>query len=374
MSEQRILHVLASLDRGGAESMLMNIYRRIDRTSVQFDFVVNERPQQYAYEAEIGALGGRVFRMPKASSRQCIAYGRQWHQLLAEHPEWQVIHGHHTSPGVVYFSQAHIMGRQTIAHSHTAGADSSIKGLAKRFSRYPLRYQADHLFACSRAAAKWMFGRQAYRAHIVKNAIDIGLYSFSSDRRLQVRTKLGVHAKLVVGHVGNFLPPKNHEFVLAVFAEILKRRHDSVLLLVGDGPLRRRLARSAIALGVASNVIFAGSRTDVPDLMQAMDLFLFPSQYEGLGMALVEAQASGLPCVVSNTIPEEATVTDLVTAMSLSTAPSKWATAALDSYQRCHRRNRDSELSAAGYDDRRVAAWLSTFYAGIARAPAEAMT
>lgn len=319
----RVLQVMARLDRAGAETVVMNWYRELDRDLVQFDFVVNENDRPYGFESEIAELGGRVFRIPRFRGYNIVTYAQFWWTLLKQHPEWPVIHAHHTSPAAIYLTIAKLQGRTTFAHSHIAGRERTLRGLAKVLSRYPLRYIADQRLACSTDAARWMFG--SYPSLVVQNAIDTELFRFSPEVRARVRDALNLEDRFTVGHVGRFHIQKNHRKLLEIFVSIKGEKPDAVLLLVGEGELRASVSAHAEALGIQESVVFLGSRSDVAELYQAMDVFVFPSLYEGLGVVVIEAQASGLPCVVSDVVPREVQVTDLVSFVPLQASPDEWA-------------------------------------------------
>jgi len=357
----RILHVFASLDRGGAESRTMDIYRKIDKSKFQFDFVVNERQQEYAFEREIKSLGGRIFPLPK---RKFFACKKMWHELLTKHTEWQIIHIHHTSNAIAYIDTAKSLGRKTIVHSRTAGGDGSLKSYVKMLSRYPLRRKANYLFACSKEAAVWMFGKHSAKAHVIKNAIDISPFAYSSETRDFIRKKHDICDKLVIGHVGRFSPAKNHGFLIDIFAQIHKKFPNAVLLLVGDGSLKADIERRVNENNLEDFVIFTGVRTDVADLLQAMDLFLFPSLFEGLPGSVIEAQAAGLHCLISDTITNEVCITNLVKTLSLGLPPEKWADEAL-AFTTKNRRDNSQLIRDAGFDVGDVAQKLSEFYCNI---------
>ena len=362
MEPIRVLQVFASLDRGGAETMIMNIYRKIDRTKVQFDFVVNEQESVYSYEDEIKELGGRIFHVPKYNIINYLSYKRAWKDLLSAHPEWKIIHGHHTSSAFVYLQVAKARNRVTIAHSHTAGRESSLKSNIKVLLRYPLRYIADFLFACSELAAKWMFGKYYTSAYIINNAIDAQKFSFRENIREVKRKELGIENKFVIGHIGRFQTQKNHKFLIDVFKIIHSRNNNAVLLLVGDGELRQTIIEKVENLGLSDNVIFTGVRSDIPELLQAMDVFVFPSLYEGLGIAVIEAQAAGLHCIVADTIPKEAYITDLIESIPLTEKEDIWAERILKYNNGYNRQNTYEEVKSKGYDIYETTRWLEEFY------------
>jgi len=367
MEPIRVLQVLASLDRGGAETLIMNIYKKIDRSRVQFDFVVNEREREYSYEKEIKELGGKIFYVPRFNIDNCLFYIRAWENLLSAHPEWRIIHGHYTSLAFIYLGIAKAQKRVTIAHSHTAGGDGSLKSYMKVLLQYPLRYIADYLFACSESAAKWMFGKYYSSAYIINNAIDAKRFVFREDIRKLKRKELGIENKFVVGHIGRFQTPKNHNFLIDIFKIIHKRYNNSVLLLVGDGELRQSIEKKVNYLGLSNDVIFTGVRSDIPDLLQAMDVFVFPSLYEGFGIVVVEAQAAGLHCIVADTVPKEAFVTSLIESIPLTEKEEIWAERVLKYNNGYKRLNTYEEVKSKGYDIYETAKWLEEFYLNIWR-------
>jgi len=355
----RVLQVLASLDRGGAETVVMNWLRHMDRQEVVFDFVVNEREEAYAYEQEARELGSRILRAPVASPCHLISYVSWWIRALAHHPEWKIVHAHHTTPAFIYLTVARILGRSTIAHSHSAGGRSP-KERVKAVAVWPLRFIPHVRFGCSRLALKGMYG-SANRGSVIPNAIDVERFEFDPALRSSVRDELGLQDHLIVGHIGRFHPTKNHQRLLEVFAEVLVRRPDARLLLIGDGDLRLKMENASTALGIERNVVFLGIREDIPALLSSMDVFVLPSHHEGLPVVIVEAQASGLPCVVSDAVTSEVAITDVVRFLSLSEPNSNWATAILDAAQR-HRRSAAPSLRNAGYSVRQVTNELARFY------------
>ncbi|MCG5512747.1 glycosyltransferase family 1 protein [Ectothiorhodospira shaposhnikovii] len=361
----RVLQVFASLDMGGAESMIMNNYRHLDRSVIQFDFVVNNPSSEharYAFEKEIISLGGRVFYVPRFNGLNILSYLRSWFSLLKSHPEWSVVHGHHTSPGALYLGLARSMGRHTVAHSHTGGFDKDLRSRLKVLARFPLRYVARSLFACSIDAAKWMFGSHWRRARLMKNAIDVNRFEFSPEQRELFRHNLGFKEELIVSNVARFSKTKNHVFLLEVFHALLQSRPDAILLLVGDGLLRSEIEERCRQLGIDERVRFLGVRDDVPDILHASDLFLFPSLYEGLPCVLVEAQASGLPCVVSDRVTREVDATGLVSFVSLEESPEAWAEVMLSMSPISDRHIVKGHIISKGYDVRGASRELADFY------------
>ena len=354
----RVLQVVTNMDRGGLETMLMNYYRHIDRTKVQFDFLTH-RQERAAYDDEIEALGGRIYRLPRLVPWS-KSYLSELNRLFDEHPEYKIIHVHQDClSSVILKAAAKHDVPVRIAHSHSADQDKNIKYPIKLWYKRKIPRHATHLFACGKEAGDWMFSGAPYQ--IVNNAIDAAAYTYDADKRGELRRQLVLADELVIGHVGNFTQPKNHPFLLEIFTALLKKEPNAVLLLVGGGEEMSQIREKAQKLGIAEHVHFLGVRSDVAGLMQAMDVFVFPSLYEGLGIALIEAQAAGLPCVVSDTIPHEAYLTDLVDSESLSAPAEKWAEKIL-AKRAIPRTDRRAEIAAHGFDITTEAVKLQEFY------------
>lgn len=356
----RVLQVMASLDRGGAEAVVMDWLRSMDRSRVQFDFVVNEGGP-YSFEEEAEELGSRIVRAPRFRGWNAASYAIWWRNTFASHPEWGIVHAHHTVPAFIYLSVARRLGRATVAHSHNAGRDRNLDGVIRGVLRRPLRLVAETHLACSEDAGDWMFGKNT-NVRVVHNAINTAKFAFDEEDRLRVRRELNWEDAIIVGHVGSFMRQKNHSRLLQIFAEFWEAEPRARLLLVGDGGLRSQLQRQAGELGIDDNVLFVGVRKDIPALLSAMDIFLFPSHYEGLGVALIEAQASGLPCLASDVIPRDAKLTDLVSFLPLDAPDSLWVDAARQSLGRGPRKSHAEEVKAAGYDSNATASEMQNFY------------
>lgn len=355
----RILHVVTYMGRGGLETMIMNYYRHIDRSKVQFDFLVH-RDFRADYDDEIESLGGRIYRIPRL-----VPWSRSYRNTLAQffcaHPEYKIVHVHQDCLSSVALKIAQKCGIPVrIAHSHSASQDKNLKYLLKLCYKRSIPTYATELFACGEEAGRWMFGGAPYR--VVNNAINTNLYAYDPQRTCEIRTALKIsHDTFVIGHVGRFDAVKNHTFLLDVFAEVNQQDPNSVLLLVGDGVLRQEMEKKAADLGIANRVIFTGIRSDVPDLMQAMDCFAFPSIYEGIPVTLIEAQAAGIPCLVSDGVPVECAKTNLLKQIPLSAGANTWAKEIL-SKRNCLRQNTRETIIKAGYDIEANAQWLQDFY------------
>lgn len=355
----RVLQVVTNMDRGGLETMLMNYYRHTDRKKVQFDFLVH-RQVRAAYDDEIESLGGRIYRLPRLVPWS-KSYLAALNQFFADHPEYKVVHVHQDCLSSVILKVAKKHGVPVrIAHSHTTCQDKDIKYPVKLLCMRSIPKYATHLFACSTAAGDWMFRGSQYR--LLANAVDTEQFRFSADQAAKVRETLGLKENnFLVGHVGSFWRLKNQSFLVDVFVKIVAHDSDARLLLVGDGGRLHEIKEKVASLNLSDKVIFTGVRSDVPDLMQAMDVFAFPSLYEGLGIVLIEAQASGLPCIVSDTIPPEAYLTNLVFSQKLSASPEAWADAILEK-RNTPRTDHSAEIAARGFDITTEAVKLQEFY------------
>lgn len=363
----RVLQVIGVMDRGGAETMVMNLYRAMDRSEIQFDFLVHEQ-REGDYDAEIRQLGGRFYRLPRFTGVNEHAYRKQCRELFAQHPEWAVVHGHIGSSAPIYLSEAKRAGRYTIAHSHAQNFQPGLAGLAFNVVAHPVRRVADYFMACSREAGLDRFGQRIVegdRFSIVPNGIDLSRYTCDEDAHKAAKRDRGLLGVPVFGHVGRLAPEKNHAFLLEVFAEIRRALPDAVLLLAGRGPLEDNLRAQAERLGLSEAVQFLGVCDNVPELLRAMDVFLLPSTSEGLAMAAVEAQASGLPCVLSTGVPELALVCANAQRLSLEDGVSAWVHHALSAYERaCSQPRADAigEVRQHGFDIVETSQWLASFY------------
>ncbi|KIO68278.1 hypothetical protein B4064_1768 [Caldibacillus thermoamylovorans] len=360
----RVLQVFARMDRGGAETMIMNLYRKIDRSKVQFDFIVHTN-DKCAYDDEIRMLGGRIFRIPKYTGSNHMTYMKSWMNFIKSHPEYRIIHGHVRSTASIYLRIAKKFGLITIAHSHNTSSGKGISAIVKNVLQYPIKYIADYMFSCSIEAGKWLFGKNVTKKdnfYILCNAIDLKKFSYNKTIRDKLRKDLKIQDKFVLGHVGRFHAQKNHSFIIDIFKEVYDRNQNSVLLLVGDGELRTSIENKIKKFKLEDNVIFTGVRTDIPELLQAMDVFLFPSLYEGLPVTLVEAQASGLVCIVSDNITNEINLTELVVPTSLNSSSEYWANIVLKYNNDYKRKNTYEKIKNNGYDINQTVKWLESFY------------
>ena len=356
----RVIHVVRRMDRAGVETFLMNIYRGIDRNLLQFDFVEQEGAEG-AYDEEIRELGGIIYRCPPASPRYAAAYCKWWRTFFSEHPEYRIIHGHARGSAPIYLSIAKVMNRHTIVHCHNN--ERGLRTIPRHIWQYGLRWFPEYRFACSKDAGHVQYGYHRPFT-VIKNGIDTNAFTYNPAVRAARRRELGLGPVPVIGHVGRFEAQKNHSFLIKIFRELNKQCPEAVLMLLGDGVGRPAVEKQVHEYGLDRQVLFLGSRNDVNAWMQAMDIFVLPSLYEGLGIVNIEAQAAGLPCLISaDVIPEEVRITNLVRFISLKRGPAQWAEIILRTLKRNTARTDMSEqIRGAGYDSQDIQRYLSDFY------------
>lgn len=361
----RIAHVIGKLSAGGVESVINNYYRHIDHERFQFDFYIDAdspcRPSR-----ELPAMGARYFVIPPYQKlpQHLSALTR-----LFRENRYQIVHSSMNTLSVFSLFAAWRAGVPVrICHNHSAGTGRG--EAAKNLMKYALRpfakvFATDYC-ACSQYAGAWLFGRRSMergKVMILHNAIDLDKFRFDPRTRDEVRRELNLEGKFVVGHVGRFCAPKNHSFLIEIFAEVQKRTQGAVLLLAGDGELVGAVKEKAARLGLEEPARFLGIRSDVARLYQAMDVFVLPSLYEGLPVVGVEAQAAGLPCVFSGAVTREAELTDHVQFLPLNSGAEQWAEAILGC-SGLDRGDVSEEIRRHGFDIALSAMELEKFYAG----------
>ncbi|NLK22329.1 MAG: glycosyltransferase family 1 protein [Epulopiscium sp.] len=327
MSKIRVLHVVSTLAiSSGVMSFIMNYYRNIDREKVQFDFIyfVNNGN---TYENEIKKMGGKSYFLKKPSIRSYNSYRR----FFKENGHvYHIIHLHEVYLNGFIHPLAKKYGiKHRITHSHnTMYSENRIKAIRNKLLCIPLKKTSNIFFACSEDAGKFLYGQKYVNSGNVKifnNAIDTEKFRYNSKKRNEIRGELCLKDKFVIGHVGRFAEQKNHDYLFKVFIAIKEKKADCVLMLLGDGPLFEKYKVKASELGIDNCVYFLGSKSNIHDYYNAMDVFVLPSIFEGLGIVLIEAQCNGLTCYVSNTVPNQAKISDDYYCMSLDDKAEKWA-------------------------------------------------
>jgi len=367
---QRILHVVNIMDRGGVETMLMNVYRQIDRSKMQFDFLTHPFYRSYSqeYEDEITKMGGIVYKAPRFIKNPGEYY--QYIQQVYDSQPYHIVHGHSLeTSSVVYMREAKKRGMYLIAHAHSTGDNGSFaRRSAVQLAHKMLRQYPDCFFGCSEEALRYHFGKKiaaSDKTSIFYNGIDLSKYQVDdTEHRLEKESLYRTNTSPVFGTVGRLSNEKNQLFLLGVFAEILKKEPASILSIIGKGGLEDTLRSRANDLGIESHVRFEGSVSNVPTFLKAFDVFLFPSIYEGLGMAGVEAQAAGLPTLMSTNVPSLAHATDLAQSLPLEAGTEAWANKAIEMLKSNsgQRKDRTELIKAAGFDIKEIASRLSAFY------------
>lgn len=360
----RVLHSVSNMDRAGLETMIMNYYRHIDRSRIQFDFLAN-KPKKGEYEPEITALGGHIYRAPGYNPLKFGEYTAFLRDILAREPDIKIIHVHNGELGLYALEAAKLCGMKArFYHAHStriAGSGKAIKTALKPF----IKYAATDYLACGEEAARFYYGGAAEKHGftLVRNAIDTARFTYSPAIRERVRREHSLGDAPVIGHVGSFSEVKNHLRLISVFAELRGSLPECKLVLAGEGPLIGAVMSKAEELGVRESVVFTGSIPNVNELYQAMDAFALPSLFEGLPVVGVEAQAAGLPCLFSSAVPSEADFSGLVRFMPLERSDSEWAGALTSMLsKRNERRDMSDKVKAAGYDITSAAVKLEKLY------------
>ncbi len=382
----RVLHVLGGLSLGGAESRIMDLYRCIDREKVQFDFLVHQKPGTERgdgksmaesgmkripefYDGEIKSLGGKIYLLPKFKVYNYISYKKAVREFFKLHHGYAVVQGHMTSTASIYLPEAGRAGIPVLcAHARSAGVDKGPKGLVTRLLRLPLLKRADYCFACSGEAGRAVFGAEwssSPKAHLIPNAIDAEKFRYNETVRNRLRRELKIENCYVIGHVGRFHYAKNHEFLL----EIFERLHRSlsvkgkrcVLMLLGEGDGMKDAKAQAGELGIAGDVLFMGNKKDVEAYYQVFDFFLFPSRFEGLPGTVVEAQAAGLRCLISDRITKEVGLSGLVRFEDIDKSADVWAEY-VEEHLEYEREDMSGCIKASGFDVKEQAVKLEEFY------------
>lgn len=364
------IHVLVLdtvMDRGGAEAMIMNYMRNIDRDVIRFDFLTN-RDYRAAYEDEIESLGGKVYHMCPMYPKYFGQYKREVREFLKKHPEYQIIHSNLEERSYFALKEAKKLGIPVrISHSHNRPIGFNIKLMVRYYFRFMLAFYNTHMFSCGIEAGDWLYGKKNRdKVIIMNNAIDAKQYTYNAEKSAKMKKQLGVENKLVIGHVGRFFPQKNHTFLIDIFREIHNKNPEAVLFLTGGGELndelKNQIKHKVHNLGLQDVVKFLGVRNDVQDVMQAFDLFLLPSLFEGLPVTMIEAQASGLPCVISDKVPIQCDITGNVRVVKLKDSPESWADEVLEFVDGFERKDMFDKISEAGFDIKKNAKWLQEFY------------
>lgn len=348
----RIAHIMGKWLGGGVESVVMNYYRHIDRTKIQFDFICDEDSTNIPYD-EIESLGGKVVLIPPY--QKILRYQKQLKRVL-EDGRYKIVHSHISTLSVFSLlaaTRANVPVR--IAHSHsTTNKKEKKKNLMKQTLRPFSKLFATNYMCCSELAGRWLFGDKAYdkgNVYLLNNAIDLDKFKYNEFIRQEVRNELNIADNtLVIGHIGRFVEQKNHDFLIDIFNEVYKKNNNSLLLLVGQGPKMKEIKEKVKNYNLQDNVLFLGQRNDTNRLYQAFDVFVLPSLYEGLPVVGVEAQASGLPCLFSNDMTKETKILSTTIFLSLEVGVNHWGDTISNQCKNCMRKNKVDEFSIKGFN------------------------
>lgn len=371
----RVLHIVGIMNMGGLENFIMSVYRKIDREKIQFDFLVT-REEEGIFDDEIRALGGKIYNIPHMSKVGYFKYQKILFKFFKQHPEYSIVHVHRDALCSIYLKQAKKAGvKIRIAHSHTIqlAQHRSIKDMIvliiKKYAMFFTKFAATEYFACSKDAGRWLFGKNPdKKVKVIKNGIDTKKYIYSQAIRDKVRKELDIDENtFIIGHVGRFNSEKNHEFLIDLASQLKKDKLDFKLLLVGEGELLLKIKNKAKSLNLEKEVVFLGIRNDVNKLMMAFDVFVFPSQFEGLGIVMIEAQTTGLNCIASEGVPVEADMNlGLVNYFSVDSIMS-WKNKIKELINkkdeiRINRFSNQSLIIEKGYDIETTSKYLQDFY------------
>lgn len=359
----RVLQIVGGMGSGGLETMIMNWYRNIDRSKVQFDFLVHHSEKCF-YDDEIERMGGRIYRTSLSNDHNLVKYIKELSSFFKKHSsEYKVVHGHNSTYGVFYMNAAKKAGiPYRISHSHIASFTKSLQGYIFFFMSRFYKKNSNIYFACSRAAGCYMYGK-GKDFMVINNGIDTEKFHYSEARRNEIRKELGIEGKIVLVHVGRFHDQKNHKFLIDIFDEYKRKNPESCLLLIGIGPLQETIRQKVADLGLSDSVFFLDQKPNVYNFLSASDVFVFPSLYEGLPLTLVEAQSSGLPIICSDSVTNETKLTDSYFPVSLNQPVSEWAKQ-IDVVRKLSvdRNIAASQVRLKDYDCKDVAKFIEQYY------------
>lgn len=356
----RVLQMIGSLYPGGSQTMIMNVYKNIDRSKIQFDFII-DHPEYDFYKSTIEELGGKIYVMPSFKGYNLLEIVKSWNTFFDNHPEYKVLHSHSRSYASIYLPIAKKYGLKTIIHSHSISNGKNIKSVFKYLMQLPLRYQADYFFGCSKEAGLWLFGRKivnSNRFYIINNAVDLKKFVYNPIVREKYRKDFDVENKMVCIQVGNFVPEKNHIFSVDLISKINEQNDNIKLYLVGDGDQRKNIENEIEKLGLSDYIELLGFRNDVNNLLQMADIYLMPSTFEGLSLAAIEAQASGIKCIFSNMIDVTTKVSEACEFVELDI--DEWIKIIKE--MPLKRFDTVEDIKKFGFDINTTTDWLTNFY------------
>lgn len=367
MEPIRILQEVTSMNTGGVETLLMNIYRNIDREKIQFDFMMHREVGTGFYEDEIKRLGGKIYGGIPFNPLNHRKYLNSIDDFFEKHPEYSIIHAHNAFSMFTLRSAEKHGVRVRIAHSHnTAPKLLHYKTPFKLYAKSKVKKYATDLFACSKLAGEYYYGKKAVNNNqviIMKNGIDTEKFDFDEEIRRKKREELKIKDQIAIVHVGRFNIQKNHEYLIDIFNELLKISKRYKLFLFGEGDLEASIRKKVEKLGLQNNVEFMGVKGNINEYLQAMDIFILPSLFEGLPLTGIEAQTNGLPCLFSSTITKEVAVTELAEFISIKEDPKIWANKIIETTEKNMKRcGKKEKVDSEGYNIKDTVKKLEEFY------------
>lgn len=367
MKPIRILHEVTSMNTGGVENLLMNIYRNIDRTKIQFDFMLHREAGKGFFDNEIKELGGRLYSGIPFNPLKHKKYLKSLDDFFENNKEYKIIHTHNAFSMFTLRSAQKYNVPVRIAHSHnTAPKWNNYKTPFKLYARSKVKKYATNYFSCSTPAGEYYFGKKTVdngEVLLLKNGIITDKFKFNNELRKKYRDELGLKDEFAIVHIGRFNVQKNHQYLIEIFEKLNKINQKIKLFLFGEGELEKQIRKIVKEKQLEDKVIFLGVKGNVNEYLNAMDLFILPSLFEGLPLTGIEAQTNGLPCIVSDTITKEVKLTDLVSFISIKEEPQKWAEIIIDKFNnRIDRKDMSEEIIKAGYDINNTVKLLEKFY------------
>lgn len=366
----KVLAIVCQLNRCGLENRLLDIIRKMDYKKVCID-VYTYRMEKGLLDNEVIALGGKVYYNLPLTPQNMFWYVKYFEKFLREHPEYKIVHAHQDAWCSVFCKGAYLAGVPVrIAHSRTAISVFTIETFVKNVIRIPTRKYATHYFAVSSLAGEWLFGKKNMRekkVEIWKNAIDCHSFSYNPNVRKNRRKELGVEGKKVIIHVGNFNPFKNQVFLVDILEKISQQDDSAMLIFVGRAgeiDLMNRIKERIREKKLEDKILFLGSRSDIAELLQSADVFCFPSFFEGLPGAVLEAQAAGLPCIISSSITKEVCVLNTTVMVNLEQSVDEWANEVRNGFSQ-NRCNTYETMAQAGFDINDLVMRLTKFYESV---------
>lgn len=368
----KVLFFVDTMEGGGIQILLMNLQKNFDAAKIKCDYLVLDDGNTYEYEEKFRELGANVYKLKGVwlnYPTDMIKYCKKVDEFFKEHHDYTAVHMHTSSKNFMILYYARKYGiKKRIIHSHSSGfqTKSKAKIMAGNILKKPLLNVATDYFACSKNAAEWLYGSKIVnknKAVIMPNAINLDMYEFDEKRRSKVRKEIGISEDtILIGHIGRFIKLKNHSFMLEVFKKIHELNPNTMLIFAGIGECLQQTKDYAKELQIDPYVRFLGFRNDVNDLTQAMDVFFMPSLYEGFPVTAIEAQASGCPCVLSDTITREAALLDETKFISLNDPAEKWADEILSLVGKVDRSKSKEILKEKGFDISDVCRRLENYY------------